>query len=491
LAGKTAIYGVGSILLRSIAFFLLPLYTRFLTPSDYGILAVTGVVSAILSILLPLSLHGALNPIYFDPGNEQERRANLGTVWITILLLASAGTITLDLTGSYVFPLVFRNVPFIPYIRLTIWTAFLTTFGLVPLNLFQIQERARVYVALTVSAMLLQTGLGVFFVVFQNQGAQGNLLGAFLGALVMTVPFSWLALGNLQPTLRRDVLARALAYSLPLVPHSVAGWVLQLSDRAILERFVSLEQLGLYSLGYTYAAIMNMIAYALNSAWVPFLFKTDAQEGEEACGRFSRLGTYFALLLCFVALGLGLFAQEVIGLMTVPAFHEAARVAPWIVAGLLLAGLYYFPINFLFLKRETKLVPIVTVVSGLLNVGLNLWLVPHYGIMAAAQAAFLSYAVMLLLAWRLGLRAYALPYEYNRLLKIGGVTLALWLAGSLFPFPDMVWAFATKLILVMAFPFALLALGFFEPGEKRRVLALAPIVARRIRSERISWIRKC
>lgn len=470
LAGKSVVYGLGSIVLRAISFFLLPLYTRFLTPTDYGILAVTGIVGAILGVLLSLSLHSALNPIYFFSSDNKQRRANLGTVWLVLVLLAGCITFVLDQTGSYLFPLFFKNVPFTPYIRLVIWNGFLNTFSLVPLALLQMQERAKFYVALNIASVLLHIGLVIYFVVVRQQGVYGNLLGNLLGTLVMTMPYIWIALRNVRPTLQGEVLKRALAYSLPLVPHSLASWVLELSDRAILERFVPLDQLGLYSLGYTYATIMNMVAYAVNIAWVPFLFRTDAQEGDMARSRLARLGTYFTLFLCFTALILGLFARHVIEFMTAPAFHPAAQVAPWIVAGLLLSGLYYFPINFLFLKQKTSFVPLVTVLSGLLNVGLNVWLIPRFGIMAAAWSTFISYGAMLIFAWRLGLRIYPLPYEYVRLAKIGVVTISIWLIGNMVPVAGLLWILIAKSLLVLLFPLALLALNFFTLTEKQRAI---------------------
>lgn len=486
LAGKSVVYGLGSILLRGIGLFLLPLYTRFLTPSDYGILAVTGIVGSILGILLPLSLHSALSPIFFFTSDVKQRRGDLGTVWLTIVLFAGGTTLLIDQTGGYWFPLFFKNIPFIPYIRLVLWVAFFGTFSLVPLNLVQMQERPKIYVLFTVSSTLLQIVFIVYFVVFQKMGAKGNLIGTLLGSLVMAIPYVLLAFRNLRPILQWTVLKAALTYSLPLVPHSIASWILMLSDRAILQRFVSLEQLGLYSLGYTYGTLMDMVAYAINNALVPFLFKTDAQEGGMARDRFARLGTYFVLFLCFVALGLGLFSKEVIELMTAPSFRSATRVAPWIVAGSLLSGLYYFPVNFIFLRKKTSMVPIITGVSGLINVALNFWLVPYYGIMAAAWSTFISFGVMLGLAWQLGLRAYPLQYEYARIGKIAVVTIILWLIGGLFPFSNVILGIVVKSCLVCVFPIALFVLGFFTSQEKQRMHMLVLSIGGRI-VRNINW----
>lgn len=228
-------YGVGTVLLRAIAFLLLPLYTRFLTPADYGVMAVTGTVGAILTILFPLGLHGAVTRFYFNARTEAERKEINGTILIGMVIAAVVMALATDRLGGLFFPLVFRDVPFTPYIRIAIWTSFLTVFGLFPLNLLQTKERAGTYVLATIAGTLLNIALVICLVVFLHLGVYGYLMGTLVASLIMTVPYALLSLRNVRLALRLDVLRSALAYSLPLVPHGLASWVLDLSDRVILQ----------------------------------------------------------------------------------------------------------------------------------------------------------------------------------------------------------------------------------------------------------------
>jgi O-antigen/teichoic acid export membrane protein len=473
LASKSAIYGVGSIALKAIGFFLLPLYTRHLTPADYGVMAVAGTLTSALGILYPLSLHGAVMRFYFLAQSEDERRRNNGTIWGAMILIALVVTILLDRFGDTIFPLLFQDIPFVPYIRLAIWIPFFSTLRLLPLVFFQVQERPVPYVLTTVSNTLLTIGLVINFVVLQGQGAYGYLRGVFLAQVLFAVPYVVLTLRNVRMTLQWDVLKAAFGFSLPLVPHGLASWVLELSDRAILQRFVPLGELGLYSLGYQFGTIVSLFATAVNFAWVPFLYKTDAQRGETAKSDLARLATYYTLFLCLIALGLALFVKEIIFLMTSPAFHPAYRVALWIIGGWLLSGLYYIPVNFLFLREKTRFVPLVTVSSGVVNVVLNLWLAPRYGIMAAAWATFLAYGLMLVLVWRLALRVYPFPYEYRRLGLIALVGIGLFALDARLQFNSTAIDLGVKAVLLFAYPFVLAGLGFFADSEKEAVLTLA------------------
>lgn len=466
-------YGLGSITLKAIGFFLLPLYTRYLTPADYGIMAVTATLMAILGIIYPLSLHGAVTRFYFTAQTETERRQTNGTLWLAIIVVALGITLLLDRFGAAIFSRLFEEVPFEPYIRLTIWIAFLNTLSLLPLVFFQVQERPVPYVMTTVTKTLLTIGLVIYFVVFQQQGVYGYLKGMFGAQALLAIPYLMLTLRQIELKLQWDILKAALLFSLPLIPHNLAGWVLELSDRAILERFVSLDQLGLYSIGYQFGLLMTLVATAVNYAWVPFLYKKDAQQGEAAKPVLTRLATYYTLGFCLAGLALMLLVREVIMLMTAPPFHAADRVAPWIIGGLLFSGLYYIPVNFLFLRRRTGLVPVVTVLSGLVNVGLNLWLAPVYGIMAAAWSTCLAYAVMLGLVWWLARRVYPFPYEYRRLGLIALTTAGLLAVGLIPNYGSFGVTLGVKLGLLLAYPVVLLALGFFTPAEKEQLFAFA------------------
>ncbi|MCL4279261.1 MAG: polysaccharide biosynthesis C-terminal domain-containing protein, partial [Ignavibacteriaceae bacterium] len=157
-------------------------------------------------------------------------------------------------------------------------------------------------------------------------------------------------------------------------------------------------------------------------------------------------------------------------LLTSPTFHAAYQIMPWIIAGLLLNGLYFFPVNFLFLKSKTGWVPTVTVMSGLVNVGLNLWLTPSYGIIAAAWATLLAYTLMLLLVWFISQRIYPFPYEYRRLGMIALVTICLFALGTMLQSDSMVIDLGIKATLLLAYPLVLMALSFYTSAEKVMML---------------------
>jgi O-antigen/teichoic acid export membrane protein len=476
LFDRSAIYALGLLLLRGMSFLLIPLYTRYLDRAEYGIVAVAASVTAVLAVLGPLSLHGALARLYFDARSGADRRRVAGALWVATVLAAGVLTLLLDRIGEQWAAALLPDVPFHPYIRLAIWTAFLTTFGLIPLNQLQIEERPGLYVKVTVAGTLITTLCIIWLVVVRGMGAYGYVLGTFIGSALLAIPYTVLAARMSTLGLHWNVTRAALTYSLPLVPHALAGWVLELSDRALLQRFVPLTQLGLYSLGYQLASLLTMAATAINFAWTPYMYGVVRDRADTAPAELGRMTTYYAAVLCVLGLGVALLGGDVLRLLTEPAYHPAYRVVPLIVLGLLFNGLYLVPANLLFLKSKTGLIPLVTIAAGAVNVALLLWLAPRVGIMAGAWATVAGYAVMLFLVWLVARSVFRLPYEYGRLGLLLAAAAAIFLATQALALPANAAGTAARVALWLLFPLTLFFLGFFRSGERevlRRVIQRA------------------
>jgi O-antigen/teichoic acid export membrane protein len=464
LVGASAVYGLGSVLVRGLAFLLLPLYTRYLSPAEYGIVALTVTCTVVLGLLYPLGLRGAVSRTYYEGGTAEERKDRVGTLWIAMILSAATMALLLDRAGPSLGAALLPEVPFHPYLRLAVWTAFLGVLGLTPLVLLQAQERPLAFVLLTVWTALVTTVATVWLVV-KGGGAAGYLQGSLVGAGLAAIPYLALTMRQIRPVFRIRVLLPALAFGHPLVPHALAGWVLEMSDRAILTRLIPLHDVGVYSLGYQLGAAMGLVTTAFNAAWVPFLFGTLKDEGEAAHPKLARLVTYYAVALCFVGLGWALLVEYAMALLAGPAFRDAYRITPWVVGGYVFGGLYLIPTNLLFWRRQTRVIPLITLAAGAANVGLNFWLVPRYGAIAAAWSTLAAYALLLILTWKCAERLHPFPYEYRRLGLMAGLALALFLTGQLLPFPSPALEVAGRVLLWLAFPVGLLALGMLDRAE--------------------------
>jgi O-antigen/teichoic acid export membrane protein len=297
-------------------------------------------------------------------------------------------------------------------------------------------------------------------------GAFGYLLGYMISALIMIIPNFVIAFRQISLVFNLSVVKDALIYTLPLVPHSLSAWVLELSDRSILQKYVPLGEIGIYSLGYQFGSLLALLASAINSAWVPFLFRVYDQDPENASKRVSQLITYYVMFLSFILLGLMLFVQNIVEVMASPAYHEAYHVTYWVLVGQFFMALYYIPVNFLFLKKKTQWVPVVTITSGLIDIILNFILIPKYGYIGAAWAGLISKLAMLLIVYFIASKFVNLFYEYRRItLSVVWAAFLIFIGNQFSYFP--LWVnLVIKSLVIIAYPAGLVMLGFLNNDEK-------------------------
>jgi O-antigen/teichoic acid export membrane protein len=475
LTGRSLVYGIGSIVLKGLSFLLIPLYTRYLSTTDYGIIAITGSVITVLSIIFSLELRGSIAYFYFNANGEQQRRRTNGSIWLAMVMIALIMAILAELNGCRIFGLIYKEIPYQPYFRMAVWTAFFLIFAQMPMNLFQVREKPVYYITLTVISTLLNLVLVIFFVVIRKMGAYGYLLGSLLSAALMIVPYSVIALRQISFAFDWKIIKSVLLYSLPLVPHSLSAWILDLSDRSILEKFVPMGDIGIYSLGSQFGSLIALIASAINFAWVPFIFRLFEQDPENASKRIASLVTYYVLFLSFICLGLELFVRDILQFMAAPAYHAAYLVTYWVLAGQFLTALYYIPVNFLFLKKKTQWIPLITITSGIVDIGLNFLLIPQYGYLAAAWAGVISKIFMLVIVFVLTLRIIQIPYEYRRVALMIGWMVCIVFIGMLMPSYSEITHIFVGLFLIIAYPVGLIVFGFLNDHELLLLRKLFPL----------------
>ena len=476
--GKLSLtYTLGDMVTKGAALLLLPLYTRFLTPDDYGILAIVLMVSGVMGMLISFGMMSAILRFHFLFDNEQQRQEFYGTLFLFLLLMPGLIVWSLDQFGESLFTSLFRQTPFQPYIRLGIWTAFFNTaFSILPPTLFRAREQAKRYVAFSLFKFVATTVFTIWLVVFQNQGAVGAAWAQFLASVLTAVPATAILLRQVRLNLHWRKLVPALAFGIPLIPHLLSYWALSISDRAILERHVSLDQLGLYSLGYQFGIAYNMIIISINNSLLP-MFGRSANSNDEL-QRLSRIATYYILVIGTIGLAIALLAPKVIILITPPEYHSAGLIVPWIILGYSFLGFYYLPMNTLSMTvGKTRTVPLITITSALFNIGLNLLMVPRFGIIAAAINTALGYGALAVLMFVSAQKTRSLNYEYGRLSKIGLSIFFLFMVSNIIPDLVMPIALVMDMLLVCLLPFMLFLMGFWTEQEKRRLHEISQRIA--------------
>ena len=414
---------------------------------------------------------------FFPDYDDAERKRLLGTLIMFWFAWSVFMMIVLNVAGPFLFDGLFRNVRFEPYLRLGTWLALVNTIPALPLVALQMQERPVAYRALTFASFLLTTGLMLLFVVGFHMGALGSLLGQALGGALMAIPFLWVLRHNVQWRIHGPTLKMGLLFSLPLLIYTIGGWAMDTSNRIFIERFTSLNELGLFNVATQLAAIVALALTAVGLAYTPLFYETaKLPDGPALLARF---GQFYLAGTLALGLGVSIFSREMVQVMTQPAFHSAYRVVPILAATQCLGCVWHQVVNPLFLKKRTGTVAILTVVSAVISVGLALWLVPTWGVMGAALAPFVANAFINAAVLVIAQRVYPIPHRFDHLGLIVVAALLTFLVASLVPTTDMVVSIGLKTIALALYPALLLGLGLIKVAEIRRALAWAMIRLKR------------
>jgi O-antigen/teichoic acid export membrane protein len=464
LMGQSALYAVGNMIARGASYALIPLYTQILTPTEYGLLGIVAAVMNAASLFLMFGLYAAAARLYFDYPAGSERRQLVGVLWCFLILVPAAVLLGCDRIGRFLFDVWLPQIPYDPYIRLAVWSAYLANFSLLPATLLRNQEKPVQLLLLNVSGAAINVGLVLALVLAFRQRVEGIIVAGLLANLVMAVVYSGLMLREVEFRWTPAKMWSALIYSLPFWPHAIAGWALNLSDRILLGRYVPLPQVGLYSLGYQAGQALSVVVEGGNQAWAPFFFRTETEQNHSSV--VLRYASYFVALTSGLCLALALLARPALRLLTPPAYWPAASIAVLISLGFLSLAPYYVWANSIMHSKSVAGFPASTLGAGLVNLVLNLWLIPHWGIWAAAFNTIIGYVVLTGLNFILALRVYPLAHEYRRWGKAVILAILVGLLGQWVNSSNIWIEAALRVSLMGVWLAALLALGFLTETER-------------------------
>ena len=467
LVSESTLYVLGNVLRRGLSVITMPVFTRYLSTSGYGVLAIVGTVQNMLEVFYEMGTAQSSTRFYYDCKDKRERETLLGTLLIFSLASTLILTFLLFALGDLIWRFVGKEIPFYPYMALTIGTVFLGNLGVLPRVLFRVQNQVPRFFRLSLAQSVLTVSLSVLFVVWFALGPLGPVLATFIVAAFFFAVYGYCLRGHVRMVFRWAIARRALAFGLPEIPLRWGSWALKVADRLILQHFTSLSVVAIYSVGYSVSKMpFDLVGNAVHWAIVPFFYSTAKKESEARSKEiFSRVATYNVAVLAGLALATTLFGRELIEILASAKYAEAVAIVPIIVAASFLQELYYIPSKGIYLKEKTAVLPLILLVPAGLNIGLNFLLIPRFGMMGAAWATLACYAVMIVLALAISQRIYPIPYEYGRITKVILAAGILSAVGGIVPEASLLARIVMKAALLLLFPLILYLVDFFENYE--------------------------
>ncbi|MBA3244543.1 MAG: oligosaccharide flippase family protein [Actinobacteria bacterium] len=460
LGKHSAIYGLGGVVSRVIAVFLLPLYTRYLDPPDFGAVGLLVGLSAVLVTILRAGISSAFFRFYFDAKNTAERLLVLRTSFWFTMASATAGLVAGVLLAEPLADLLLLDdANLVRAAFVGIWAQMnyeqLTA-------LFRVEERSGLFVVASLANIAITIATTLVLVVGYDQGALGVIVGNFIGTLVVYLALLGYRRAQLGLQLSRPLLREMNRFGVPLVPSALALIALNFGDRFFLNELVGTAEVGRYELGVRIASAMVLLITAFRTAWPAFAYSIE--DDDEAKRTYAFVLTYLVVAASWLALALGLLSPWLVRLLATPEYYEGGRVVALLAFGsVAYAGYIVMAIGVGRAKR-TKFNWVITGAAAALSVVLNLLLVPRYELIGSGIAAASAYTAMFLGMCWYAQRVFPTPYQWRRVATAAGGAVALTVLGKLLDVP-----LAVALALVAAYPLVLLLLGFTLPAERARL----------------------
>lgn len=419
LAKHVAIYGLGGVLNRLIGFLLLPLFTAYLTPTEYGINSLLGMLGFVLTAVFSLGLGTAIGMCYFEGDDPARKATTIGTA----AGLLGLSALTLGVLGSaFAAPisrLAFDTSTHHDLVALSVATVSLSL-AAIPFGLYlQFEERAIASQAVALATTVAAFGLSIVTVVILRQGIWGLVGSVFLAQGLSLVLLLLVTLPRLRLRMSRALGLELLRLGLPMIPSVAFVMIIYHGTNYVLRWFHGLETVGVYGVGFALGGALALVVNGFQQAWMPYFMPFKERPGE-ARVLFGRILTYYAFGCGGLSLLFYVAAKPVVMIMTQPAYHEAYKIVGAAATSQFLAGVFWVLLPAMYFAKEARFQTLVQGVAAVLAVAFNLLLIPLFGLVGAGMALVLGVLSMAALqhAWNmLRRRAYLrVEYEWRRLL---------------------------------------------------------------------------
>ncbi len=459
------IYGLGNISSKLVGFLLLPLYTNYLTTSEYGILAILEITTQIIVSVFSLNISTAMMRWSSEANNENEKKSIIFTSLCSAIVISLALFLILTPFNSNLSTLFFDTDKFSTYFSLLFIASSLGIYNLIPLTILRLREKSSFFAGLTTANFTLTLLLNFYFIAYKNMGVEGILLSQVIGQsfiLVFSLP---IVVNNIILKFKASILLEMISYGLPLVFSTIFTLAFTMSDRFIIKHIQGEASVGVYSLGHKIASVMNMlILQSFQLGFLPLAYKKLGDPDEKRF--FSKTLTYYTLVLSIVALLISLFSKELIEFLAVNKdYWIAYSVVPIIAFAFVIKGIQYiFSLNFHYSKK-TSYNALVSVISAIINISLNIIFVQHFGFVGAAYAMLISLFIMMLLSYYWGQKVYPIPFELLKVFKIVLIAFFLFSISLLTNQYELIYRIGLKVMLVLIFFLTIYKISIFNKYE--------------------------
>ncbi|AEA42727.1 lipopolysaccharide biosynthesis protein [Fluviicola taffensis] len=425
LVGESAIYGISGIVTKFIGIFLVPLYTNIFEPSDYGMINIINSFFFFVGIFVVFALDNSAARWFYDTEDLEDRKKTISSwFWFQLLITTVVCSGIILLSGFLSKKLLHTNDP-----DLFIISAISVFTGVLPIivqNWLRMQRKAVHTVVFSLLYSLLTIGLTIYFVLMERSGIIGVFYAVVISNSVASIYCifllrSWISMKYLSGKRLKEMLV----FALPLIPTSIAFWVINSSSTFVLDYFYDLEEVGIFQLGLTISSAVTLFTSSFQMAWGPFAYSIIKKDNAKEV--YSTVLTAYTIIANLIALSLALFAYELLVVFTTPNYYDAYLVAGFLSFNSTIYSYVYIIGIGNGIVKNNKPLAISVLLSAAVTTGLLVVLTPMYGKTGTAISMIIGNMIIPIYVYFSAQKRYHIPYKMILVLSLCGFSFGLYL----------------------------------------------------------------
>lgn len=469
---KSSVYVIGYALSQAVGFLMVPVYTRFIAPSEYGGMEMIEIFMAAVFMLVTMGVSDGMARFYYEKKEQSQRNEVVSTFILGFSCLAIPIIAFFYICSGPISRLILDVAEYQYYLKIglvTIWFGMLCEFGLAYLRILY---KAKMFIFVTVSQLIIALSLNIWFVVFKDMGILGIFYSGLMTKSIVGLILAGLILNKIGLHVNFKLFLNLVRFGLPLVPSRIGLYLGFVSNRFFLRWYgasdpaLALTQIGIYSLGHKFGNVVNRFVNSpFNSYWGPRrleLLLSGDPLGKKIIGQ---VATYAFFCVMYASLLLSIGIESVLEIIADPRYLGAHVVVPFVALSYVALGLENQINAAIIVKKRTIFSTYITLLSLAVVLVWNYVFIPLWGIIGAATSNLAGFFVRLVLIYLVSQKIYPLPYERRRILVLFVVAVVGFFLSRYICLSSPYVNFIVRTLFAASFPIWLLPLKFYTKEE--------------------------
>lgn len=461
------VFGFGNIAAKLIGFVLIPLYTnpKYFSVDDFGIIGLIDISGLVIISLISSAIPQSLTRWYWAKDQTDRQKEIFFMSFVTQIIISLFFCILLIPFSGNFSELIFKNTDLRQAITLIIIASALQGVNTVINTLLRLRSRTFMYTFTNLVKLTIVLSLTIYFIVSRDMGISGIYLAQVIGNLITILFLTPFALKNCSVGFDLKVWKEMIGYGLPLVIASFSAVLFNVIDRYALNSLALLKYVAIYTLAFKITSSLKLVLVDTIkfSVFPQMIRRIDSPENKRF---YPKAMLYSSYVVMFGIIGVSLFSLEVIKFMAkIPELWSSYFLVPVLALSAFFINMREVSVYGLIVTKKMQKISFIVVISTVLNLLLNLWLIPIWNAMGAALATFISQFFYWLMMHSIAQKAYFIPYENRKIILMFITGSVLSFTGLLMNDIDLIPRLLIKLVCLAVFPVILYIFNFYEQAE--------------------------